>query len=266
MARPLKAGLDYFPLDVTLDEKIELIEAKHGLLGFGLVIKLFQNIYKNGYYLDATEERLLLLKKRFNVEYDFIVGVVDSGCKWKIFSEKLFEKHSILTSCGIQKRFIEATKRRKEVDFIKEYLMVKDVESYYKAVVNVNIVKLNVNINLRNDDSGTHSKGKESKVKEKPPIIPLPDFIDAELWEQFMLVRKKRKAVSSEYANKLLINKIKKYHAAGFNVNEIIETSVENSWKSFFPPKNNGSKKNDLHEHLVRVGKEFIEDETIGQK
>ena len=263
MARPLKAGLDYFPLDVTLDEKIELIEAKHGLLGFGLVIKLFQNIYKNGYYLDATEERLLLLKKRFNVEYDFIVGVVDSGCKWKIFSEKLFEKHSILTSCGIQKRFIEATKRRKEVDFIKEYLMVKDVESYYKAVVNVNIVKLNVNINLRNDHSGTHSKVKESKVKEKPPIIPLPDFVDLELWEQFLLVRKKKKAVNSEYAMKLLINKIKKFHTAGFDANEIIETSIENSWKSFFEPGKNKFKKNNLHEHLVQVGKEFIEDERI---
>jgi len=175
MARPTKSGLDYFPLDVTLDEKIELVEAKHGLLGFGLVIKLFQNIYRNGYYVEATEERLLLLKKRFVVEYDFIVDVINSACKWKLFNEKLFDEYRILTSYGIQKRFIEATKRRKEVDFIKEYLLIKNPKSYYTDSVNVYINSLNVIINPKNDDSGTQSKVKYSIVKKYYCKFPLKD-------------------------------------------------------------------------------------------
>jgi len=32
MSRPLKIGIDYFPLDTGLDEKFELMEAKHGML------------------------------------------------------------------------------------------------------------------------------------------------------------------------------------------------------------------------------------------
>ena len=48
MARPIKTGLDYFPMDVDTDEKFELIEAKHEIVGFGIVIKLFQRIYKSG--------------------------------------------------------------------------------------------------------------------------------------------------------------------------------------------------------------------------
>ena len=43
MARPQKEGLDYFPFDVDMDQddKVALIEAKHGITGFGVVVKLF---------------------------------------------------------------------------------------------------------------------------------------------------------------------------------------------------------------------------------
>jgi len=162
MARPNKTGLDYFPLDVVLDEKIELIEAKHGLLGFGLIVKLFQNIYKNGYYIDVSEDRLLLLKNKLNVDYDLIVKVIGDGCKWSIFDQGVFKKYQVLTSRGIQKRFIEATKRRKEVDFIREYLVINNVSSWYKDEVSVNINKLNGNINDEIVDHGTYSKEEQS--------------------------------------------------------------------------------------------------------
>jgi hypothetical protein len=59
MSRPIKQGLDYFPMDVEVDDKIELIEAKHGISGFGILVKLFQKIYKEGYYLNWNEETLL---------------------------------------------------------------------------------------------------------------------------------------------------------------------------------------------------------------
>ena len=118
-------------------------------------------------------------------------------------------------------------------------------------------------IPTRGIPSSKDKNDKKNDKKDKPPIVPLPDFVDLELWEQFLLVRKKKKAVNSEYAMKLLINKIKKFHTAGFDANEIIETSIENSWKSFFEPGKNKFKKNNLHEHLVQVGKEFIEDERI---
>ena len=158
MARPNKTGLDYFPLDVVLDEKIELIEAKYGLLGFGIIVKLFQNIYKNGYFIDVSEDRLLLLKNKLNVDYDLIEKVIGDGCKWNIFDYDIFKKYQVLTSRGIQKRFIEATKRRKEVDFIREYLVMNNVSSWYKDEVVVNINKLNDNINDEIVDHGTYSK------------------------------------------------------------------------------------------------------------
>lgn len=53
----MKSGIDYFPLDVALDEKFELIEAEFGLTGFGVVVKLLQKIYGGqGYYVEWTKE------------------------------------------------------------------------------------------------------------------------------------------------------------------------------------------------------------------
>lgn len=164
MPRPNKSGLDYFPLDVDLDDKIELIEAKHGLLAFGLIIKLFQQIYKNGYYLEASEDRMLLMSKRVNVDINFLNAVIADALRWQLFNEDIFNKHNILTSCGIQKRYAEATKRRKEVDFESEYLLI-DPAKFYRDGVNVNINRQNVNINPNSGSRNKQSKEKKSKEK-----------------------------------------------------------------------------------------------------
>ena len=42
MARPVKEGVDYFPLDVAMDTKVELLEAQFGLKGFAVFVKLLQ--------------------------------------------------------------------------------------------------------------------------------------------------------------------------------------------------------------------------------
>ena len=166
MARPIKTGLDYFPLDVYMDDKIELIEAKHGLIGFGLIIKLYQNIYKNGYHFDVNEEKVLVLKKRVNVDINIINEVINDACRWDIFSEKLYKKYTILTSTGIQKRFIEATKRRSEISFVKEYLLVKDIVKLYGEKVIVNINSINTDISTQR-----RVKNNKSIIKEKNNIF-----------------------------------------------------------------------------------------------
>lgn len=166
MSRPSKFGLDYFPLDVTMDEEIELIEAEHGLIGFGVIIKLYQQIYKHGYYMEVSKERLLLFKRKVNVDINSVDAVIKDAINWGLFDENLYYKYNVLTSRGVQKRFVEATNRRKEVEFIKEYLLLEDVESMYPEKVNVNIKSINADINSSIDDKKTQRKGKERKQKQ----------------------------------------------------------------------------------------------------
>lgn len=187
MPRPNKFGLDYFPLDVNLDDKMELIEAKHGLIGFAVVIKLYQNIYKNGYFMDATEEHILLFKKRVNVDINLITEVINDALRWGLFNEPLYLKYHVLTSRGIQKRFIEASKRRQSIDFINEYILIDNVKNAYPPTVNVNILEVNVNMmsteTPENVNSGTQSKVKNrieyKSFPQKDPVFAV-DEVDEE--------------------------------------------------------------------------------------
>jgi len=157
MARPIKIGLDYFPLDVNIDDDIELIEAEHGLSGFAIIIKLWQKIYSNGYYIKWNNDVALLFSRKINSEITLINSVVNSCFKRNLFDEKLNKKYNILTSSGIQKRFINVSShaKRKTISLIKEYTLVN---SEFTSLI-TEFTSLNV-------DKSTQSKVKESKVKE----------------------------------------------------------------------------------------------------
>lgn len=182
MARPQKTGLEYFPLDVDIDQddKIQLIEARFGITGFAIIIKLFMKIYKEGYYYEWTEKEQLLFSKRINVDINLVNDVINECIKWGLFDSTLYEKYKILTSKGIQRRYLEATGRRKQVELIKEYCLIDS--SKYSNVVFVSINSVNVNNNPQsdkvNDDINPKSKVKESKVKESKVVVsnnnPLP--------------------------------------------------------------------------------------------
>lgn len=147
MPRPIKEGLDYFELECRMDEKFELIEAEFGLKGFAVVIKLFQYIYgTHGYYCNWNPDISLLWASRligslsgdggsvgrvFSEEgslpgfpNNFINEVVAASIRRDIFSAKLFDKYQILTSSGIQTRYINAVAKRSSVKLKKEYLLV----------------------------------------------------------------------------------------------------------------------------------------------
>jgi len=172
MARPHKQGIDYFSLDVVLDDKFELFEAEYGLQGFGFIIKLFQKIYEaNGYYYKWSDDEKLLFSKKINVDINLINDYITCALKRDIFNKNLFEKYNILTSNGIQKRFLEASKRRKRIEIIKEYFLI-DIEAnpeYGDLTTNVVYVSNNNengNNNVQNDNDNSQRKGKETKEKE----------------------------------------------------------------------------------------------------
>lgn len=170
MARPQKEGLDYFPLDVDIDQddKVALVEAQHGVTGFAVVVKLLMKIYKNSYFYSWTEKEQLLFSRSINVDINALQEVVNDCIKWDLFSKKMYDDHRILTSKGIQLRYLEAVSRRQEVKISKEYLMIcKPKVNEYKNLV---IEGVNVDINpikeAVNDYINPQSKVKESKVNK----------------------------------------------------------------------------------------------------
>lgn len=160
MARPTKKGIDYFPLDVVLDDDLRLIEAEFKLKGFAVVVKLYQKIYGGfGYYCEWTKEVALLFSDEVRLGRNVVSEIVEASFRRGIFDRDIFEKFGVLTSRGIQKRYLDAVSRRKKIELIKEYLLLTIPE--IRDIVGDN--SINVNINSINVDINSQSKVKESK-------------------------------------------------------------------------------------------------------
>jgi len=178
MARPQKNGLDYFPLDVDMDanDKISLIEAEYGLIGFGVVVRLYMKIYKSGYYYEWNQQTRLLFSSKIKTQVDLVDAILEKCLMWNIFDKKKFEEFSILTSRGIQSRFFGAINRRRPIQANKDFII---------SSVNVNInnqsTVVNVDNNEDNDVKKYTKKRKEKEIKEKEKKKYLDDSTEMHL-------------------------------------------------------------------------------------
>jgi Domain of unknown function (DUF4373) len=162
MARPNKQGVDYFPLDVHLDDKFKFIEIKYKLEGFAILVKLMQKIYSCGYWYKWTEDEALLFSDELRTDFYLVQKVVNECLERDVFNKSLYETYNILTSKGIQKRYKEIVRRRKDVDVTEEYLLIDGTWG-----VNDDI---NPSEGKQDDDKSTQSKVKESKVNKTKEI------------------------------------------------------------------------------------------------
>ncbi len=158
MARPTRQGVDYFPLDIHLDDKFKFIEIKFKLEGFAILIKLLQKIYSYGYWYSWTEDEMLIFADENRVDIKTVEEVVREAIERDIFNKELYEEYEILTSQGIQKRYKEIVRRRKDVEVMAEYLLIDN-----SFGVNADIMPTP---SEHDDIKSTQSKVKESKVKK----------------------------------------------------------------------------------------------------
>lgn len=131
MARPLKEGLDYFPHDVDLsnDDKIEMLESKYGLAGYAIYLKLLEKVYKNGGKLSLKEPGMMeRLARKWAVDnpvhnpVDKVVdnlvwleNVIDWMVLAKLWQKRDWERGKLLISEGVTKRMeVVKNKRDKE--------------------------------------------------------------------------------------------------------------------------------------------------------
>jgi len=149
MARPKKEGLEYFPVNVDFDEKIEAIELMHHNDGLVWVLRFWQKAYKtmtglvdfNGLFAElfankcriTIEKHQEILKTALSIDFCHEVET------------------SIYTSNGIQKRISSVSKDRAD------------------AI-------------LRQEEKKKKSKGKKSKVKDCPDYSA--NNYDVPLWKQ----------------------------------------------------------------------------------
>lgn len=211
MARPQKEGLDYFPLDVDIDQddKIALIESQYGIEGFAVIIKLMMKIYKTSYFYEWTEREQLLFSKRVNVDINRVNVIINDCVKWELFDETVLKDYQILTSKGIQRRYLEAVGRRQKVEMFKEYLLLDEkIIDAYKNLVIVNINPVSVTNMTTLIPKVKESKVKESRGEEKkentpslPPLsFPTPYY--SKIYEQYGEITYRTWFIDTDIENK----------------------------------------------------------------
>jgi hypothetical protein len=161
MARPNKIGLDYFPLDVDFfeDEKMLAISGEFSVKGEIISLRLLCEIYRNGYYVEYSELLKNKLARLGGLSGGLVDEVVSKLVKYGFFDGSLFSEQNILTSNGIQKRFICASKRRGN-GLCCNYCLISDVS------VCKNYASDGVSVCKNAQSKINKSKKKENKKKE----------------------------------------------------------------------------------------------------
>lgn len=265
MARPQKNGLDYFPFDVGLfhDKKVKLIKGEFGTNGVLILIYLFCSIYEeNGYFKKWSKDDSILVSDEIGCgcSSGTIAEVVKGCLRRSLFDKDMFDKFSILTSSGIQRRFIRAASQREDIQIIQEYWLLnmedkKDVPLSVFNKISFKSISTSGSIDKTNFNGvktyGNHkSKVKESKEKEIN-TTPLPPSGEQE--------EIKRETKKSENKDKL--NKIWSEHRDRLSSN-IRKKILE--WIEYKKEKGKSYKPKGLNSLLVQLEKKLkIYDESV---
>ena len=130
MARPVKQGLDYFPLDVNFCDDPKIIELlhRHGALGLSVYVVLLSLVYRQGYYLEMPLENLASLVCRVIgirwTKIQTVSQVIQTCAAMELIDSRLFAQ-GVITAVAIQSRYREI-KRRSQFKPTKYWLLEND--------------------------------------------------------------------------------------------------------------------------------------------
>ena len=169
MARPKAKGVEYFPLDVGFlsDLKIRKIMLSCGASSIAVLIYIFAAIYRDeGYFMNVKDDDIALIALDTNLDTGYVKNVINRACEVGLFSFRIYDNFRVLTSEGIQNRYLKITERRKSVKINADINLVNVDMMYTETRVNVAETIVNVAETPVNVYKSTQSKVKESKVKE----------------------------------------------------------------------------------------------------
>ena len=111
MGRNRKVGLDYFPMDVDFfqDIRIRKLIKYQGGKAVTVYALLLCIIYKQGYYVRWDDELPFIISEQTGFEEAYIQEVFKCCLIVGLFSKKLYDSDKVITSKGIQERWIKLT-------------------------------------------------------------------------------------------------------------------------------------------------------------
>lgn len=169
---------DIFENDTKIDELID----GQGWIGFSIYFYLCQKAYaSDGYFYRWSYANAATTARRMGggIRSETIKQVVALCLRIGLFDKRLFDRESVLTSRGIQRRYMVAIEKRSFKKVEEKFWLLNEDESEGVIVVPENIDSLPENVdslpeNATNKSKEKHSKVKESKAEESISSPPSP--------------------------------------------------------------------------------------------
>ena len=172
MARPRKDGLDYFPLDVNFlsDLKIKKIIRTYGAQAVAVVMSVLTMVYRdNGYFATYDDDLVFIIADELKLEDGYVKDVIEKMIEVEFLDKKQKEENKILTSIGIQERYLKACERRVKTTLNATYNLLNDSSNELPQTESTDkegFCRQKSHSTVVNDSKSTQSKVKERKEKD----------------------------------------------------------------------------------------------------
>lgn len=256
MARPIKDGVLYFPKDTDFyyDDKIRILRAEFGAKGMYLLDYLLCDLYgKNGYFMKWDKNKCLLVSDGASCgcSPEFVSEFVHRCVACSFFDERVFLVFGVLTSAGIQRRYIRMFNSREKVHINKEYWLLdktnpSDVPTGILSKIAFQSVSGTENPfkNTENPDKSTGNEQKKNKGKDaiasqkkEKEKVSVPEEIRSS-FQAYCEMRKSLKKPLTETGIRLALKNLEELAPGDYEKqNRILDQSVFRSWQGLFPLK-----------------------------
>ena len=260
LARPLKDGVLYFPKDVDFydDDKVKLLRAEFGAKGMYLLDYLLCELYgKEGYYLEWGEEKCGLVSDGAGcgLTPDFVSEFVDGCVRRSFFDKRVFDVFGVLTSCGIQARYVRMFNGRSRIVVFEEYFLLDlDDEKQipdgalkklaFKSIYcKENPDKTKENLDKLKENATNKRKRNKNKYpsdinENKENVFGFSEEMQT-AWEAFKKMRAdKHNSATSDEEERMMYEQLCKWAPGDEELQiEIVRQSVLRGWKHLYPLK-----------------------------
>ena len=259
MGRNVKQGFNYFSLDVDIfsDIKIRKLIKNHSGRALSVYICVLAFIYRNGYYVLNDEDFGFIVSEQTGDKVEFIEAVLDYCVKVGLFSAEMFEQ-GVYTSKGVQERYLAMCKASRRNIVFSEYTLISSEEIGINSeeiainsektpikkskVNNISFLEKKKQKSTRTDFGEEKNNQPLSDQKETSPLVaPAPppfNFRKAmlsegfapELVDEWLKIRKAKKAINTERAFKTFIEQVRKTNQ---DINTVLSIIVQKQWRGF---------------------------------
>lgn len=197
MARPIKKGLDYFPVDTDIFENIQVrkLKSRYKSLGFLVYFTLLCDTYKKyGYFLPLSDDYIYDLSDRMNETEETVREIIAFCLQIKLFNQQKYNTYLILTAQSIQLRYLQAHKRCK-ITIREEYDCISATETAVNVAETTQNTTESAHIILNNNIENIQQQ-------QQCASVACQEEKDREEWKQSLLSDEDWQATIVRYSGK----------------------------------------------------------------